>query len=321
MNVLISSAGRRTSLTRAFMEAVGNTGKVIAVDADVLAPALAVAAEGATAPRLDDPRFVDAILRLCDEHDIRLIVPTIDTELPVYATHRDRFEERGIKPLVSGLDLIEVTSSKRRTEEVFGSRGVMTPRSWPISEIGDGADLPDRVFVKPDRGSASAHTHDLSRRDLQYVLGTVPDPIVQEKIDAIELTVDALLDLEGTPIHVVPRIRLKTIGGESVQGVTMPDEPVREWLLQVLGVVGDLGGWGPMTIQMFLTTPAPTLVEVNPRFGGGFPLAYEAGARYPQWLLQMLKGEVVRPRLGEYRRGLFMTRALMEYFLDGGWGG
>lgn len=319
MNVLISSAGRRTSLTRAFMEAVADEGKVIAADADMLAPALRVADEGVVVPRLDDPAFVDAVLALCAQHEVRMIVPTIDTELSVYAAHRPQFEERGVTALVSSLDLIEVTSSKRRTEEVFGGRGIRTPRSWPVSEIGDVAALPDRVFVKPDRGSASAHTHDLTRQDLASVLATVPDPIVQERIDAVELTVDALLDRDGRPIHFVPRIRLKTVGGESVQGVTMPDEPIRQWLIEVLEVVRDLGGWGPMTIQMFLTPGTPTLVEVNPRFGGGFPLGYAAGAMYPQWLLQMMRGEGVPPRLGDYRRGLFMTRTLIEHFHDGGW--
>ena len=27
-------------------------------------------------------------------------------------------------------------------------------------------------------------------------------------------------------------------------------------------------------------------IEINPRFGGGFPLSYEAGANYPSWLIK-----------------------------------
>lgn len=176
-----------------------------------------------------------------------------------------------------------------------------------------------QLFVKPDRGSASAHTFRVDSESLDAMLPLVPDPIVQERVDAVEVTVDALLDREGRAVHFVPRVRLKTIGGESVEGVTLPDEPIRDWLQEVLAVVADLGGWGPMTIQLFLTSPAPTLIEVNPRFGGGFPLAYRAGALYPQWILEMMAGNELRSRIGEYRKGLFMTRSFVERYTDGGW--
>ena len=318
MNILISSAGRRTSLVNAFVEACGDSRRVIVADADPLAPALLVADDGVVVPRLDQPGFVDEMLLICERYDVGMIVPTIDTELPLYAHYRDRFESKGVMTLVSSLELIETTSSKKRTEEVFTPAGIRTPRSWGGS-LGHLNDLPSELFVKPDRGSASAHTYQSSPEHLEAILALVPDPIVQERIDAIELTVDALLDLRGVPVHLVPRIRLKTVGGESVQGVTMPDDTIREWLLRVFDVVAGLGGWGPMTVQLFLTAPEPTLVEVNPRFGGGFPLAYEAGAQYPQWILRMLDGQKLEPRLGQYRRGLFMTRSLVERFIDGAW--
>ena len=317
MNILISSAGRRTSLVSAFMEACRGDRIVVAADADPLAPSLQVADEGVVVPRLDHPRFVDEMLATCERHDVGLIVPTIDTELPLFAHNRDRFKEAGVLPVVSGAELIEATLSKRNTEKVFSAAGIRTPRSWDTNWAV--SDLPAEVFVKPDRGSASAHTYPTTPERLQAILPLVPDPIIQEKIDAVELTVDALLDTEGITIHLVPRIRLKTVGGESVEGVTMPDAPIRVWLLRLFDVVADLGGWGPMTVQLFLTSPEPTLVEVNPRFGGGFPLAYEAGAHYPQWILRMVDGESIEPRLGSYRKGLFMTRSLTEHFVDGGW--
>jgi len=317
MNVLISSAGRRTSLVDSFLEACDGHGKVVASDADPLAPSLMAADIGVVVPRLTEPEFVDDMLRLCQTHDIGLIVPTIDTELPLLAEHRDRFTAVGANPLVASKELIEVTASKRRTEAVFREAGISTPPSWSTDSIPVADDI--ELFVKPDRGSASAHTFRVDSKSIDALLPLVPDPIVQERIDAVEVTVDALLDRAGKVIHFVPRIRLKTIGGESVEGVTLPDDPIRDWLLGVLSVVADLGGWGPMTIQIFLTAPDPTLIEVNPRFGGGFPLAYRAGGLYPQWILEMMTGNELRARLGEYRKGLFMTRSFVERYVDGGW--
>jgi carbamoyl-phosphate synthase large subunit len=268
-------------------------------------------------PPLNSPEYSSRLLELCQRRQIALVVPTIDTELALLADLRDGFAPSGITVLVSEMELIDATSDKRKTEAVFTARGVRTPRSWMPGELG--TDLPELLFVKPNRGSASVETFLVPRDRVEAVLPMVSDPVIQEYIEAPEITVDALLDLTGEVIHLVPRIRLKTVGGESVQGVTMPDEPIRDWLLEVLRVVSSLGGRGPVTIQAFLTPDAPTLIEVNPRFGGGFPLTLEAGGDYPMWIVEMVEGHKVEPRLGEYRKGLFMTRALEEIYVDGAW--
>lgn len=319
MRVLISSAGRRTSLLEAFRAAVSNVGGVvIATDVDPLAPALLMADRAEVVPRLSDRSFQTRFRDICASLEVDAVIPTIDTELPLLASMTPDLAESGTTVLVSDPSLIEITADKRKTEIVFGDQGIRTPRSWAPGEYSPG-DLPERVFVKPLRGSSSTHTYSIESGSLEAMLALVPDPIIQDNIDAPELTVDALLDLEGNVIHLVPRIRLKTVGGESVQGVTMPDEPIRSWLLRVLEVVSSHGGRGPMTIQLFLTEDEPTLVEVNPRFGGGFPLTARAGGDYPGWIVKMLRGEKLESRLGEYEKGLFMSRALFETFVSGDW--
>jgi carbamoyl-phosphate synthase large subunit len=137
---------------------------------------------------------------------------------------------------------------------------------------------------------------------------------VQERLRGIEITIDALLDNDGEPLHYVPRQRIKTVAGESVQGVTIDDSKERSWIIAMLSVAGHLGATGPITAQAFLCPRGPVLIEINPRFGGGFPLGYAAGARYPEWLVDACHGEVIPLTLGEYTRGLFMTRSHAEQF-------
>ncbi|HEU4915155.1 MAG TPA: ATP-grasp domain-containing protein [Acidimicrobiia bacterium] len=318
MNALICSAGRRTTLVRAFRRVLEpRRGFVVAGDVDPLAPALLTADYSEMMPRLSSPEYSSRLLELCQERQIALVVPTIDTELPLLAGLSEEFAASGITVLVSAMELIDITSDKRKTAEVFNARGIRTPRSWAPGDLAE--DVPELLFVKPNRGSASMDTYLVPGDRVEAILPMVNDPVVQEYIEAPEITVDALLDLTGDVIHMVPRIRLKTVGGESVQGVTMPDEPIRPWLLDVLRVISSLGGRGPVTIQAFLTPDSPTLIEVNPRFGGGFPLTLEAGGEYPKWIVEMIEGGSVPPRLGEYRRGLFMTRTLEETYVDGGW--
>jgi carbamoyl-phosphate synthase large subunit len=175
--------------------------------------------------------------------------------------------------------------------------------------------LPDRVFVKPRRGSASLDTYEVDRRDLASVLARVPDPIVQEVLTGPEITIDALLDFHGRPVHYVPRRRIRILGGESIQGVTLEhDTSLEAWIEGVLDQCSTMGAAGPLTLQVFLTPSGPVLSEINPRFGGGFPLALAAGASYPDWLLDMVAGIEVVPRLRAYETGLYMTRSYVEHY-------
>lgn len=314
MNVLLTSAGRRTSLLAAFRAAARRRGgQALAGDMDGLAPALYLADQAVRLPRVTHPDYLPALLAAVEGHGIRLIVPTIDTELPVLAAAAPQFARQGCVVLVSGPRLVRVAGDKWKTAGLFRACGVRVADSWLPGHL-HRAELPPRLYVKPRHGSASQHNYRVHRDDLPGVLPHVPRPIIQAEVHAPEITVDALLDLAGCPVHCVPRLRLRTVGGESIQGVTIRDDDLRPWLLQVLAVVSRLGGRGPVTLQAFCTPDGPLLSEVNPRFGGGFPLTLAAGGDYPEWILTMLEGGTVQPCFGAYRCPLYMTRHYVEQF-------
>lgn len=316
VNVLVTAAGRRTGLVEAFMDAVHERGgRVYAADVDGLAPALYVADEAIRSQRIDDVAYIDDLLASVARHGIRLLVPTIDTDLPILARHVARFEAAGCRLAISAPAFIETTMDKYASGLAFEAVGVRGPRSW-IPPLPAHAELPRQVFVKPRAGSASQDTYRIDLAELDGVLRLVRDPIVQEVLTGPEITIDALLDLDGRPIHYVPRRRIRTLGGESIQGVTLEHEPAFEtWIEAVLAACAGMGARGPLTLQAFVGTAGPALSEVNARFGGGFPLALEAGGAYPRWLLDMVEGLAVRPRLREYETGVYMTRANAERFV------
>ncbi|MGE5552030.1 MAG: ATP-grasp domain-containing protein [Bacteroidota bacterium] len=316
MNILITSAGRRSSLVTAFKEAAHRRkGLLYAGDIDSLAPALFLADQALPLPAVQSPEYIPRLLALAAEHSIRLIVPTIDTELPVLARASDGFSRQGCPILVSPPELVNICGDKWQFVKVFDAHGIKVPHSWLPGEA-DSDTLPDRLFIKPRNGSASLNAYRVHRNQLEQLLPLVPYPIIQEEITAPEITIDALLDLEGRPVHYVPRRRLRTIGGESIQGVTISDAGIKGWILRVLSLVSSMGGKGPLAIQAFLTQGEPTLSEINPRFGGGFPLAKAAGGDYPEWIMMMLEGKTVAERIGDYKPNLYMTRYYTELFLE-----
>jgi len=312
-NVLITSAGRRTFLVQAFRIALGSTGLVIAADLDRLAPALYLADSAARLPRLDDPSYGEHLVDLVDRSEVRIIIPTIDTELPQLAQMSQAFRSFGAVAVVSTGPFIASTMDKWLTVQTFRQEGVACAQTWLPEEF-DGASLPERVVVKPRFGSASQGILRVTKDRIANAIAVTEQPILQEELTGREVTVDALFDMSGRLIHYVPRLRLKAIGGESLEGVTISRTELGPWIDTALLACGRLGARGPITLQCFIESTGPKLTEVNPRFSGGFPLTYRAGGQYPQWLLEELSGSTMRSRIGEYEVGLTMTRHYVEIF-------
>jgi carbamoyl-phosphate synthase large subunit len=281
---------------------------------DPLAPALFLADEAVRLPRTDSGAYLEAVLGIVRRSGIRLLVPTIDTDLSVLAANRDAFLAAGCHVAISSPEFVAITLDKWATVGAFARAGIDVPNSWLPGDA-DVGQLPDRLIVKPRQGSASQHVYRVRRNELVAALTLAPEPVIQEELEGPEITIDALLDFDGNAIHYVPRRRIRTLGGESIQGVTLDhDAPFEAWIERVLTQSAALGAAGPLTIQAFQTAAGPVLTEVNPRFGGGFPLALAAGGRYPAWLLDLVEGQAVMPRLGQFETGLYMTRHHVETF-------
>jgi len=312
-NVLITSAGRRTFLVQAFRTALGAAGHVIAADLDPLAPALYVADAAARLPRLDDPRYGDHLVDLVGRSEVWAIIPTIDTELPKLVQLSEAFRSCGAVAVVSTDSFIASSMDKWLTVQTFRAEDVACAQTWLPEQL-DQASLPDWVVVKPRFGSAGQGILRVSKDHIAQAIALTDRPIVQEELTGREVTVDALFDMSGRLIHYVPRVRLKAIGGESVEGVTIGRAELGPWIDTALLACGRLGARGPITVQCFIDSGGPKLTELNARFSGGFPLTFQAGGQYPEWLLEELNGSFVPSRVGDYEVGLRMTRHYVEIF-------
>lgn len=310
-NVLLTSASRKVSLIRAFQEAAreGDGGHVIAVDASPQAAGLYLADRGEVVPRMDHPEFRERLLALCERESVDLIVPTRDEELPFFARERSAFEAVDATVLVPRQETVETCRDKRRFARFCEAHDLETPSLQDPADPG-----PFPLFVKPRIGKGSRHTYRVDdERELEAALTLVgEDPVLQAYVDAPEYTIDFFADLSGEPISVVPRQRLKVFGGESFVGRT-----VREPVLQegAVALARDLGLVGHNTIQCFLDAGRASFIEVNPRYGGGAALGFAAGAPTPRYLLRLLRGEPVAPRLGAFQEGLYMLRYTEDVFL------
>lgn len=221
-NILISSAGQRVSLVRAFqkeLRKINPDAKLFTVDLNpVLAPACHVSDGFEKIDRVTAPGYISELLEICKKKNIKMIIPTIDTELLILAENKDLFLQNGIIPIVSSLDFIKKCRDKRVINEFFTENNIDIPKNL------DKDNLTFPLFIKPYDGSLSADTFLIRQAsDLTEYHFQNPKLMFMEYIDHQiydEFTVDTYYNKHGELRCVVPRKRIFVRAGEVNKGVT-----------------------------------------------------------------------------------------------------
>ncbi|AEG15305.1 ATP-grasp fold domain protein, DUF201-type [Desulfofundulus kuznetsovii DSM 6115] len=304
MNILLTSIGRRVAIIDFFKEALSGQGLVMTTDADPTAPGLYRADKGFIVPRVTEKGYIDTLLEICRVHTIGVIIPFIDPELPVLARAKERFQDFNIQVLISSAAVIDICRDKLRTAQFFNSHGIPSPSTFTTTD--NLSDIAFPVVLKPRFGSSSLGIVECRNlNELEFYSKLRDDFILQEKVGGIEVTTDVLCDFEGRILSMVPRKRLKVRSGEVERAVTIGLEVIRPWVEKVFTVLKAIG---PLNIQCFITDDGPKFTEINPRFGGGYPLAHKAGADFPRKIINLIQGKTVEAEIGKYEKGLVMMR-------------
>ena len=307
-NILLLSAGRRVELAQAFLAEIKSRDKAAKLLATEMNPEYSAACQvvdlAIKAPRVTDPAYIDFLLKTCAEERVGLVVPTIDTELLLLAQHRKQFESRGVHIVISDETLVKACRDKRLTADLFQQIGLDTPKIYERSAI----TFP--CFAKTYDGSCSIGAMAIRSP------GMLSDAIMEDATmmfmeliegDFDEYTVDAYFDHHGVLRCFVPRHRIETRAGEVSKCVTRRNH-VYEYLKNKLPALQ--GARGCITLQLFskAATGQFAALEINPRFGGGFPLTYSAGANYPGWLIDEYLFDREIPFLIDWKSNLMMLR-------------
>ena len=298
--VLFTCAGQRVDVVTAFARAGART---VAVDSNQLAPAIHHADVHATVPRIDDSGYLPALQDLIATHEIRLVVPLTDLDQLLLAERRDELDALVLLP---DAEVVRRTADKYLTHCFFEERGIPSPPSWLPEELPVELEFP--VLVKARFGFGSRDIYRAAdRRELEFFLGYSPAASFVQKVCAgDEFSIDVFCDLDSRCLNSIPRTMIESKGGESIKGMTIKDAELIEFGRLV---AEELGIRGPANIQCFRVDDGRhEVTDVNPRFGGAFPLPRAAGSRYPELALALARGERPEPRVGDFREGVVMTR-------------
>ena len=307
--VLFTCAGRRVDIVTAFGRAGATT---VAADVNPLAPTLYHADHHAFVPRVDDPGYVPK-LREADRHVRRPPRRPADRPRPGDPRPRARPRRAGDGALLPRAEIVERVNDKYHAHEFFEENGIHSPPGWLPDDLPDDLEFP--VLVKARKGFGAQHIYRAENEEqLDFFLRyTQADSFVQKVCSGEEFSIDVFCDFDGRCLNAIPRTMIESRGGESIKGMTTKD-----WDLIDYGafVAETLGLVGPATIQCFRERRhRHEVTDVNPRFGGAFPLPLAAGSRYPELAISLAEGERPEPRLGEFREGVMMTRFLSHLTL------
>lgn len=333
MNILFTCAGRRTYLLKYFKENLSEGDKIVATDMQLSAPALQVADVKIQVPAVYDPEYVNITLRICEEQKIDALFSLNDLELPILAENKARFEAIGVKAVVSDPKVIDIAFDKYKTAQWVESLGLTAPKTYVRLEdckkaLAEG-EIAFPLFMKPRWGSGSIGLEsiaDMEELDIYYGLlmkkikktilatASVGDEyiMIQEKLTGSEFGLDIMNDLDGKNIGVSVKQKLAMRSGETDKAVTVDLPEVREMGRKIGEALGHIGNLDVDIMQRADGTYC--VLELNPRFGGGFPFSYEAGVNFPKALIQMIKGEEYDTKIlvPEYGRMFSKNDYLME---------
>lgn len=286
-NILITSAGKRVELLKEFKKELSNLvtdGEVLTVDLNpLMAPACHYSDKSFSIDSVLSANYTSALLDICKNNNVGIVVPTIDTELHILSQNRNIFAKSGIEIMISDESFIQICRDKRLTNKFFSKHGIKVPN--PIDK--NNPTFP--IFAKPYDGSLSKNIHIIRNHgELTQEILSDPKLMFMELIDKHqykEFTIDMYYGNDGNLKSIVPRERIEIRSGEVNKGATRKNGLV-SFLKNRMGYVQ--GVRGCICVQLFYREADNDIygIEINPRFGGGYPLSYHAGANFPEMMIK-----------------------------------
>jgi ATP-grasp domain protein len=311
MNILITSAGTRNKVIQYFKENFNGIGNVIATDMSDIAPAIYDADKFFLTPKIDDENYIDKLIEICKKEKVSAVFSLIDPELSLIAKNKDRFLEIGVIPIVSKYEAVELAFDKYEMYKYLISNGFKTAKTY-INKEDFYQDLEKKiidfpVFVKPVRGSASLNISKVTcKKELDLLFELYDDLIIQEFLNGQEIGADVYVDpISKKVVSIFTKEKIKMRAGETDKSRSFKDNKL---FSLIISLVEKIGYEYMIDIDIFKIGDEYYFSEINPRFGGGYPHAYEAGVNFPKMIINSLNHIENRKQIGEYEENIYMMK-------------
>ena len=328
INILFTCVGRRNYLINYFKKALNGKGKIIAADMCATAAAMVDADIAIVVPDIYDENYISALKEIIKKNKISLVIPLNDLELPILAKHKEELELSGAKVIISGSDVIDISFDKLKTFNFLKSIGLNTPETYTsLSKAKlaiENFELKFPLVIKPRWGSASigidfANTLEELEQFYKYQQLKIKKSIlketsesdvdnailIQESLQGDEYGMDILNDFEGNYIGSFVRKKMSMRSGETDTAISIIDERFDEVGKTISKNIGHIGN---MDCDVFIVDGKLYVLELNPRFGGGYPFSHESGMNTAAIYINWFKGEKDISQYMNYKSGVMYSK-------------
>ena len=311
MNVLLLSVGTRNKIVQYFKRSFSTDGKVIATDMSELAPAVYEADVFYKVPKMTDNNYLDTIFDICKKEKVNAILTLIDPELSLLSKHADEFSKIGVTVIGSSFDICELCLNKWEMFKWLINHNYKCAKTY-IDKDEFYKDLFSNkicfpVFVKPISGSASisiSKVYDKETLDNLFLHNT--GLLIQEYLDGQEIGADVYIDMiSKNVVSIFTKKKLLMRAGETDKAVSFKNQRLFDL---ITNFVRDVGFVGQIDIDIFDINGSFYISEVNPRFGGGYPHAYECGCNHIELIKNNLNSLTNQQTIGQYEDGIYMMK-------------
>lgn len=311
MNILITSVGTRNKVVQYFKENFKGIGNVIATDMSDLAPAIYEADRFYLVPRIDDSSYIDKLLEICKKENINCLFVLIDPELSLISKNKDKFLEIGVTPLISNYNAVELAFDKYEMYKYLNSNGFKCAKSY-INKEDFYKDLDNDlisfpVFVKPDKGSASININKVnSKKEIDTLFSVYDNLLIQEFLDGQEIGADVYIDpISKKVVSIFTKEKIKMRAGETDKARSFKDQKLFDL---IVSLVEKIGYEYMIDIDIFRINDEYYISEINPRFGGGYPHAYESGVNFPKLIINSMNNIENKNQIGNYDEDIYVMK-------------
>ena len=311
MNVLILSAGTRNKIVQYFKKELEGSGTVIATDCSNLAPAIYEADKYYIVPRINEPGYIEIIIDICKKEKIDTLISLIDPELSLISKNIEKFRQINVNPIISDYDKVEMCFDKYKMYEFLTNNNFRIIKSYIDKETFykdlDENKIKFPVFVKPVKGSASLNINKVnSKEELEDIWKASENLMIQEFMNGQEYGADVYIDMISNElVSIFIKKKLKMRAGETDKSVSAKNQELFELIKKF---VKKAGFKGIIDIDIFEVNNKYYISEVNPRFGGGYPHAYECGVNVPKMIINNIKGNKNEEQIGNYQEDIYMMK-------------
>ena len=301
MNILILSAGTRCQLINYFKDRNNGFDKVVATDSSIYAPAVYMEDNHYIVPRMHDTNYLPMLINICKKEEINVILPLQEDEIELISQNKAIFENLNILVAISDIETLKICRDKYLLYKTLLSKGISCVETYDYnSETDIIKDMTLPIIAKDRFGAGSVGMLKIDSWPLlaEFAKCSQKELVVQPYLEVKEYGVDAYVDfISGEIIAIFVKEKIRMRAGETEKSKSIKDQ---ELFKLVEDVIKEFDFRGPIDIDVFKYNGVYNVLEINPRFGGGYPHAYECGVNFIKFIAENAKGRQNKPVIGEY---------------------